>query len=141
MTTTDIETPSTDTAAPAGLTYIALVANFTDTTLNMENLQSGNQESTPPKGLRRQYDFWIPWCQSEADYTDKNRRIVIAAGGKNIFWIWENSNKLYYNRDNKFSSGKVIDGDNDNDKTYKAISMRQNANGDFEMAIVSVKHS
>jgi hypothetical protein len=141
MTTIDIETPATDTTALAGLTYLALVANFTDTRLNMENLQNGNQESTPPKGLRRQYDFWVPWCQNEDDYTNKKRRIVIAAGDKNIFWIWENSNKLYYNRDNKFSSGKVIDGDNDNDGSYKAISMRQNANGDFEMAIVSVKHS
>jgi hypothetical protein len=139
MTTTDIETPATDTASPAGLTYIALVANFAEKTLYMENSQSGNQESTPPKALRRQYDFWIPWCQNEDDY--KKRRIVIAAGDKNIFWVWEQSNQLYYNRDDKFSSGKVIDGDHDNDGKYKAISMRQNANGDFEMAIVSVKHS
>src|SRR5215203_6749824 len=111
MTTIDIETPATDTTvSPAGLTYIALVANFTDKTLYMENLQNGNQESTPPKALRRQYDSWIPWCQNEDDY--KKRKIVIAAGDKNIFWVWEKSNKLYYNRDDKFSSGKVIDGDN-----------------------------
>lgn len=140
MTTIDIETPATDTtASPVGLTYIALVANFTDKTLNMENLQSGNQESAPPKALRRQYDFWIPWCQNEDDY--KKRKIVVAAGGTNIFWIWETSNKLYYNRDDKFSSGQVIDGDHENDGKYKAISMHQNANGGFEMAIVSVKHS
>jgi len=135
MTTTTVETHATETAA-AGLSYIALAANFTDSTLKLENLQFGKTDSADPQSLKRLFDISVPWCWSKDDFA-KNK-LVISAGNKKIFWVWENSNTFYYCDDNEFKSGKPVPGDGP-DGTSSAITLHQNADGEYSISIVNTK--
>jgi hypothetical protein len=126
----------------AGRTYIAVIANFTDKEIKLENHEVSREEVRAAQSAFRANDLWFPWCESAADYKAGRKLSVgfTGTGGKDFYWLWERSGKIYINAADQFEGAVEVEPDpNGSGGYWKLLELKPASNGGYSIRIIDIK--
>jgi hypothetical protein len=98
------------------LTYVKILANFSNKIVLLKNHEDNNSESCGPQDVETAPSLKVPWATSKEDYAN-SRKITVGYWGENgklvnKFWLWENSGAIYYNTADAWSqTASKVPGD------------------------------
>ena len=124
----------------AGKTYLMLLVNFVgDERLEVQNFETNKIASCSALNVTKPHDMFIPWCESEDEYSKHKLSVGLIEEGvtKNHFWLRERSGKVYYSETDAWSKdAKTIDDPWAGD--WKFMTLKKN-NGSVTMQLKNVK--
>lgn len=124
----------------AGKTYLMLLVNFVgNEKMEVQNFETNKIVSCSALDVTKPHDMFIPWCESQDDYSKRKISVGLIEGGvtKNYFWLWERRGKVYYCTDDKWSeTATTVDDPSGGD--WKFLTLKKN-DGSVTMQVKNVK--
>jgi hypothetical protein len=124
-------------------TFVAVIANFTDTEIKLSNLENTNEETCAALSADTAYKMTFPWAETENDYNNNRKFVVSKIIGSvfaPVYWLWERNGKVYISAKDDWKNGELVSGDSDGGTWWKILNFTNApSTGGYSISLKNIK--